>query len=356
MPHVGGQGDLKLLGDEDLRRLVHGLLLEWTQEVEVDRGHDFVDFLVSSVAPLGVPLRQRVRLFLKAVSDADLAALDHAALRGGERPVGIAPRGSVAHLGPRPATLTFIDADQLRDLCEESALVAPTATHLEIDAAALNELADVADTRLALVNGLVWLRALSRDRVPPALRWTGRPAYQLFERCFFVVMSSTFGTQGVAWGAAHPGESRPDGVLEFPSDPKPALYDCKASFHGYAPTFRDILGFADYIKNPGDWTPPPGVTPRFLVVSSGFELGTKAGSYAGRAALLSRRVPGAVLSLVRAPDLVRFGLALERARVKSADRAQIGWSDILDVGDVRWPAFEAQLARLSLIGPYEFEV
>ena len=43
-------------GEELQRQIVQALLLEWTLEVEVQRGRNFIDFVTSSPGPLGMEL------------------------------------------------------------------------------------------------------------------------------------------------------------------------------------------------------------------------------------------------------------------------------------------------------------
>ena len=357
-PPASGRGratarppDVASLGDEDLRLLVHAVLLEWTLDVEVERGRDFVDFLATSIAPLGMRVRHRLRLFFRPADSGDVTALLLAARRAGDQPVAITVRGGQGPVGVLPS----VTADGLIRLVDESGHVSFGGDGRPIvDREATGDLTDQTDTRLALVNGLLWLRPLSRDRVPPMLRYASRPAHELFERCFFLVMTSTFSIRGTSWGTERRGEVRPDGILDFPSEPKPVVYDCKASWAGFKPAYRDILGFADYLAHPVGWSPPVGGPPRFLVISSDFRM-SGSGSFAHRARQLREKVPGATLTTIRARDLVRFGVAMERARVTLADRLTIDWTALLDAGQVRWSVFENELARLRR-GGYEIEV
>lgn len=332
--------------DEGLRQVVHALLLEWTLDVEVSRGMNFVDFVTTSLAPIGIPVRQRFRLFLSAVDEADLAALRDTTNTAAETAVAIAPRGSTV----ASHAIDLIDAEALASLTDQSAVLSVDRDgNWTIDRLALGDLRDSNDTSLALVNGLLRLRPLARDRVPPPLRSAGRPAHELFERCFFTVMTSSFGARGTSWGTERRGEVRPDGLIELANVSRPVIYDCKASFLGYRPSYRDMLGFADYVNHPVGWTPPTGVFPRLLVVSSEFHMrGT--GSFARRQAQLHAKAPGVDLTTVRARDLARFGLGLERSSLPLSGRLAINWETILAAGEVRWEDFELQLASLRRAG------
>lgn len=332
--------------DESLRQVVHALLLEWTLDVEVSRGMNFVDFVTTSLAPIGIPVRQRFRLFFDEVQDADLATLREVSNTASETAVAIAPRGYTA--GTR--FVEMIDAEALGNLADQSAVVSVDRDrNWLVDRLALGDLTDSNDTRLALVNGLLLLRPLARDRVPPSLRSVGRPAHELFERCFFTVMTSSFGARGTSWGTERRGEVRPDGLLELGGVNRPVIYDCKASFAGYRPTYRDMLGFADYVNHPVGWTPPAGVLPRLLVVSSEFQMrGT--GSFARRQAQLHAKAPGVDLTTIRARDLARFGLGLERSSLPLAGRLAINWEAILGAGEVQWADFERQVGSLRTAG------
>lgn len=332
--------------DESLRQVVHALLLEWTLDVEVSRGMNFVDFVTTSLAPIGMPVRQRYRLFLNEVHDADLATLRDVSNTATETAVAIAPRGCTAAIH----IVDLIDAEALADLADQSAVLSVDRDrNWTVDRMALGDLTDSNDTSLALVNGLLLLRPLARDRVPPSLRSAGRAAHELFERCFFTVMTSSFGARGTSWGTERRGEVRPDGLLELGNVSRPLIYDCKASFVGYRPTYRDMLGFADYVIHPVGWTPPAGVLPRLLVVSSEFQMrGT--GSFARRQAQLHAKAPGVDLTTIRARDLARFGLGLERSSLPLSGRLAIDWEAILAAGEVRWEDFELQVDLLRRAG------
>lgn len=331
--------------DELQRQIVHALLLEWTLDIEVHRGRNFVDFVTSSVGPLGLETRQRFRLFLDIADQRDLDALREQSEVAGQTPVAILLRGSSVE----PIGIRTLSPGQLNELAEQSGvLTRPDAGQWSIDTSALGDLEENEDTRLTLVNGLLWLRPLARNRVPPALRRTGRPAHELFERCFFTVMCSTFGARGTSWGTEKRGEVRPDGLLELPNS-ELTIYDCKASSEGYKPSYRDMLGFADYMTRPVGWTPPTARRPRFLVVSSAHRMSGR-GSFRTRRDQLAAKAPGVELATVRARDLVRFGLILERANVSMEARLSLDWSRLLGSGDVQWSDFEAQLAVLRASG------
>jgi hypothetical protein len=344
--------DLQTLTDHALRRITHALLREWASDATVSERGRFVDFGVTSVSVLGLQLRQRFRLFLRPVTAFDLGQLRAEAAVIGLAPVAVAPRG-LAEDAQTPPDLPLIDADAFARLCEESGvLVRDEQDRPQLDRVALSELRDHADARLSLGNGLLWLRPLSRNRVPPPLRWTGIPAHELFERCFSLTMTTTFRAGGDSWGTKKRGQPVPDGVLSLPGAEEPTLYDCKAAKDGYSMTYRDLTGFADYLAHPleGAWSPPAGVTSRFLVVSSQIHGGTRGASFAGRQRALDQKVPGAQLTWMRAPDLVHFGLAIERAGVRASDRDRIRWPALLDAGDLRWETFKAELGFLAGLG------
>jgi hypothetical protein len=76
--------------------------------------------------------------------------------------------------------------------------------------------------------------------MPPALQWTGTPAHEPFERCFFLSMTSMFGCSGVTWGTKSRGKALPDGRLTFRGLRATVLYDCKAARRGYDMEYRDL--------------------------------------------------------------------------------------------------------------------
>ena len=72
-----------------------------------------------------------------------------------------------------------------------------------------------------------------------------------------------------------------------------------------------------------------------------------------RRVVLERKTNGGRLVWMRAPDLVRFGLSLERANVAYAHRGAVDWGRLFDAGNVKWPHFEQALDRLRRFG-YSF--
>ncbi len=336
----------------ELRKLTYALLREGGSEVATSPRGAFVDFSVTSVAPLGLPVRHRFRLFPRPVSGADLEQLQSEALAGGLAPVAVAPHGLEPGIAPPPG-VAIVDRGDFHRRCQESGiLIWDSDSPPRVDPTALAEVRDHADATLALLNGLLWLRPLSRNRLPAALRWTHIPAHELFERSFFLTMTTTFRAVGASWGTRKRGKAIPDGLLLVPGTDVPTLYDCKAARDGYSMTYRDLTGFADYIRNPlpGTWTCPDNVVPRFLVISSEVHGGAREASFSGRQQALSGKVPGARLVWMRARDLVRFGLTIERAQVTPIDRETIHWAELLDAGDVQWEAFQNELHLLSQLG------
>lgn len=335
-----------LTDEERIRQILHALLLEWTLEVEVHRGRNYIDFVTSSLAPLGVNVRQRFRLFFGDVDEADFGSLRVVCQASEETPVVVVTQ----YPSVGPSGMFVIGPAELDSLVDQSTVLTKGGDGSPaIESSSLGDLSDERDTRLALVNGLLWLRPLARNRVPPALRPTGRPAHELFERCFFTVLSSTFAARGTSWGTNKRGEVRPDGLLDLPNAKRPTIYDCKASLEGYTPTHQDILSFADYVNNPVGWTPPGGPAPRFLVISSGFQMRGR-GSFTKRRDQLLAKASGVDLVTIRARDLVRFGVELERASLRIEGRMAIDWGALLDAGEVQWQDFELQLDSLRAAG------
>jgi hypothetical protein len=119
-------------------------------------------------------------------------------------------------------------------------------------------------------------------------------------------------------------------MLNLPKVGMPVLYDCKAANNGYDMTYRDLTGFVDYLRHPHG--------------------GTREASFQRRHRALDQKVPGAKLTWMRAPDLVRFGLAIEAAEVAPAHREGISWASLLDAGDVLWDIFQVELRRLAKLG------
>jgi hypothetical protein len=338
----------------DLQRLVYALLREEGTGITVSRRGTFIDFDVAVPGRLDTRLIQRFRLYLTAPSRKHLEELRAEADASGLQPVAIVPQGTTQSpdaLGGLPV----ISAKDLERLCKKSGLVKTDSDAFIVDREALHELQDSRDPRIALLNGLIWLRQLSRDRMPPALQWTGTPPHELFERCFFLSMTSTFGCTGVTWGTKSRGKVIPDGRLTFRGLAATVLYDCKAARKEYEMEYRDLTGFVDYLNHPLEqaWARPTRGALYFLIVSSDFSQSTAAASFEARRKALATKTLGAQLVWLRAPDLARFGLAIERAEVSHADRGAIRWRQLLSSGNVTWSNFEAELDRLAAKG-YSF--
>lgn len=342
------------LDADALRGIVQALLRESGAAVAVSRRGDFVDFDVRLSGALSQTVQQRFRLFFEIPTASDFVALVSEADTAGLRPVAIAPRG-IDGAVTIPVALTVIRPAELHRLCEESGIVIARSDGFEVDRDALRELQDYRDPRIALLNGLLWLRPLSRDRIPPALRWTKTPAHELFERCFFLSAVSTFGTTGTRWGTGQRGVPLPDGRLTFPALAAPVLYDCKASRQGYKMEYRDLTGFADYLNHPleTNWRHRRNQTVYFLVVSSDFA-DSNGRLFDRRQKELSTKAKGAQLVWMRAPDLARFGLAVERGNVSQTHRRLIRWKRLLSAGNIQWTHFSDELSHLSACG-YSFD-
>jgi hypothetical protein len=330
------------------------MLLEWEPNIAVVAGGDHIDFNIEAVAALGLLHRMRLRLYVRPVSEEDLDALIAEARAETVQPTAICLGGLQAGVNV-PSGCGSIDRANWKALLEQSGLIEfDGARQPSIDRGAMRAIRDQSDVRLALMSGFLWLRPLSRDRVPPSLRWTRRPAHELFERCFFMTMTTTFRGDGESWGTRKRGRPIPDGVLRLPKSNLPILYDCKASADGYVMSMEDVRGFADYLRRPikGSWKPKTQI-PGFLVVSA--EIGSKGKrSWADRQKDLQDRVRGARLYWVRANHLVEFAMALERAGVTTEHREMIDWPSILKPGDVMWDSFDRQMTLLEQFG-YRFE-
>ena len=345
-------GALRDLDNEALRKIVYSLLREWAEHISVSRRGAFVDFDVRAVGPLSLGLRLRFRLFFEAPSRENLVELVGEATARSLQPIAITPHGSPQ----APPGVTVIGELDLERLAAQSAVVTSAADGARIvDRDALRELEDHSDPRIALLNGLLWLRPLSRDRIPPALRWTGTPAHELFEQCFFLSFVSTFSATGVRWGTRERGRPFPDGRLTLPGLRAVILYDCKASRGGYEMSYRDLTGFTDYINDPVEkgWTWSSARRHYFVVVSSQYIDSGRGSLFERRKASLARKAQGARLVWLRAPDVARFGLALERAHVTYAHRRLVRWRRLFDRGNLNWPDFREELAVLSSHG-YSF--
>jgi hypothetical protein len=339
------------LGNRLTQNITHALVREWSSDVAISQRGQFVDFRVATKGLFGLPQNQRLRLYKNPPTQADIRLLVEEADAVQLHPIAVAPMG----MAEGQATLddvAVIGPVEFCRLCEESGIIVRSQGAYDVDKAALTELKDQNDASLALLNGLLWLRPLSRDRKPPALRWTATPAHELFERCFFLTMISTFGADGASWGTRDRGKAAPDGGLRLAQHIGPVLYDCKASRDGYEMSFKDLRTAADYLRNPPDdsWRPRGTERPWFLVVSSEIVGGTRDASFSGRQRQLRERVPNAGLTWIRTPDLCRFGLAIEKSSLTSDCRRHIRWDQILSAGDVRWNVFEQELDHLRAIG------
>jgi hypothetical protein len=54
--------------------------------------------------------------------------------------------------------------------------------------------------------------------------------------------------------------------------------------------------------------------------------------------------------MVRARDIVRFGVLLERSNLSMEARLSVNWDQLLQGGEIQWSDFESQLNALRASG------
>ncbi len=116
--------------------------------------------------------------------------------------------------------------------------------------------------------GLAWLPALSRNRLPWALRHSRVPADEWFERVTFRLATMVFRINGVRLGAANRGQRVGDALLWWRG--RLILLDCKAAQNGYRLEVDDERRLLEYARRS---YPGYVISERVecvLLVSSGF--------------------------------------------------------------------------------------
>src|SRR6266511_1162790 len=177
--------------------------------------------------------------------------------------------------------------------------------------------------------GLAWLPALSRNRLPWALRHSRVPADEWFERVTFRLATMVFRINGVRLGAANRGQRVGDALLWWRG--RLILLDCKAAQNGYRLEVDDERRLLEYARRS---YPGYVISERVecvLLVSSGFptfELDH------GRFVDRRRRFVevGSDLACIRADDLVDAALAVLSDTDDTRAIDNVAWDRILAQG------------------------
>lgn len=182
--------------------------------------------------------------------------------------------------------------------------------------------------------GLRWLPTLSLNQVPAELDGHGS-ADELFEAITFRLLTMALRLGGRRLGARRRGERLPDALIWWSEDAKvrAALLDCKAAQYGYRMGIDDQRALIEYFVGLRSTQAEAGRDlDHVVIVSSDFE--GEPGErhpYHRRASALAEEA-GAKLTYLRASDLVRLLIAVERDRADPAQREAIRWGALFDLG------------------------
>ena len=224
----------------------------------------------------------------------------------------------------------LVDPVELMALCRRSALIEwhegrPRAR--QGDYSALRQRAD--ELRRLDAFGLAWLPALSRNRLPWALRASSVRADELFEQVVYRVATTVLRLEGVRLGSASRGQRVGDALLW--SRGRLALLDCKAAQDGYRLEVDDERRLLDYAKaSYPDYTTAQAVA-CVVLVSSAFPV------FDANPKLFEKRrerfrAIGSDLACVKADDLVEASLTILRSSEDTRGIDAIAWDRVLGQG------------------------
>ncbi|GAA1025734.1 hypothetical protein GCM10009557_00820 [Virgisporangium ochraceum] len=178
--------------------------------------------------------------------------------------------------------------------------------------------------------GLSWLPALSRNRLPWALRDSSVPADEWFEVTTFGLLTRLFRMEGRRLGAASRGKRVGDALL-WRQDHL-FLLDCKAAQDGYRLEINDERRLVEYARQRHVGLPTDRVG-CVVLVSSGFPI-----FEASRRRFEQRRREftgvGSDLACVRADDLVDAAILVARKGDETRHIDTLPWHRIFAEGIV----------------------
>lgn len=329
-----GADELAQLNRDQLRKLCHGLLLaEGATVTEVRRQADFDEFAVST-STLWRIQRSLVRVFHRALEQADLddavmyidaVGLDEAlfiTVREPATPISV-PHG--IHVIPPIDTALRIVGSPLATWDADGPAVAVDRLDLVLQL----EQSSFSD-RI----GIQWLPSVALNELPPALIEAGVEPQDVLERKAFRLLTAAFLFDGVRYGEAARGKRLPDAVLHWPDgSPCSALVDCKAASSGYTMTGDHLLRFVDYCDALAPDLEAEGRPLRYIIVVSSHFPGPhdRRHPYHGRREELEERT-GLQLCYLKASDLAWLAATVEERELPFETRRRLDWHAALGVG------------------------
>jgi hypothetical protein len=336
--------DLSAMARAEVRKLVHALLQESGAEVSDYRRRADHDELHAELKVLWVRRLIRVRIMFRVVEPRDvLRFVESLEANGDVAGWLVAPLGTEDDL-PVRGGVEVIAPDELIERFEHSSRVVWSEQRPRV---AMDRLADqralFEDARYVDPVGMRWLPVLAHNELPSELHDSGAPPQDWLERLTFRMLTNTFRFGGVRYGEAARGRRLPDALLRWPmaGESLAALLDCKASADGYKMSADHYLRFREYVNVCRNEAESTGHELRYMIVlSSSFKGSGRTHPFHARNRSLGRDT-GLSLAYVRAIDLVRAAVSIERDEMAPTTREILPWAALFDQGVVDSQHFTA---------------
>ncbi len=345
-----GQTELVQLDRDELRMLCHALLLGEGATIENYRVTSEYSEFLSSAPGTWRPHRIVVRLFYRAVGQADLDGLiENANMASAVEALVISAEEMSPTLTP-PLGVHLVSPNEFANRITSSPIVEwiDDMPRVSVDRLglliALDELTGLLDPI-----GIQWLPSLALNELPAALATRDVQPQDLLERKTFRVMTASYRFGGVRYGEAERGKRLPDSVLHWPDgSPTSAIIDCKAASSGYRMDPDHLLRFIRYWEVLDPMLAEQGKELEYLIVVSSHFPGSEGDRHPfnGRAAEIMEKT-GLRLAYVSASDLAWWSAQIEASDMSLSERAAIDWRSILDSGLVTADAFREAMGGVG---------
>jgi hypothetical protein len=316
---------------DDVRRLCQTLAVELgLTPAAIQRYGSHIDLIFSST----VLLRPRQVLVRVSTEPASLAAIDSVRAEAADR--GYADYLLVSSHPSQDESIGesehLLGAAGFIGLCRRSAMVEWPSRRPRARRAAYQTARQRAETLSTLDTfGLSWLPALSRHRLPLALRGSDIAPDEWFERAVFRVVTTVFRVNGLRLGSASRGKRVGDALLWWRE--RLVLLDCKAAYSGYRLGVDDERRLLEYARQRQPGHCASEVIDCVVLVSSEFPtFDAEPRRFAERRRRF--REVGSNLACVRADDLVDAAIAMLQASDDTRRAESVAWQRVLCQGMV----------------------
>lgn len=344
-----GPLELAQLPRDRLRTITQALLMFELGAVESFRSQGDFDEFDITYPGLWRARRARVRIYYRAVTQADVAAAHEFASSENMQEVHLLATESGETLA-LTAGVTVIPPTSFAAAIEGSFLVEWGDAGPDISVSRLDLAMQLADQRLVDTLGIGWLPILALNELPTELDDGSEEPQDLLERLAFKIFTAVFRFGGERYGERRRGERYPDAVLTLPGRPGvAAMLDCKAASSGYVMPADHFLRFVRYWEELEPNQSSNGIDLRYLVIVSSHFPGSEGDRHPfhSRAEDLIEET-GLQLVYVNASDISLLAANLEASEVTPMDRERLDWQSSFETGQVDFADLRGMLGTVAV--------